>query len=361
MAFDGANFLVVWQDFRSGKQYDVYAARVSPKGKVLDPGGFPVAAGACNQGRPGVAFAGGRYLVVWMDARRYPVYGVFAARVTPAGEVLDPQGIALDVEEAAKIAEARPPGPKWMGDRDYWWQRLASRYLPVVASNGREFLVVYSRDYPFAGGARPKPTAVVVDPEQGEVVAGPVELTGGAHDTLAVCAAPGGWAVVLMDHAQGWGLAPRLAAVFLDRELNTPNAFAKPFSKEPDRLPVEPLDKTLMPENTTTLNPGKGAVAFWRPAAAFDGRQVVVATDFGWRDRRDANAITYVIAVNRLATDGRRFTRPAGTVAASTRQAGQAVANPALVAGPAGETLLVYEHDESVDRQVVEARIMHGR
>lgn len=373
VAFDGANFLVVWQDFRSGKRYDVYAARVSPQGKVLDPEGLPVAAGASNQGRPGVAFAGGQYLVAWMDARRYPVYGIFAARVTPTGNVLDPQGLALDVENPAKIAEARPPRPfggglsqtpsdgrKWMGDRDYWWDRLASRYLPVVASNGRECLVVYARDYPFAGGARPKPMVLAVDPGQGQVVSGPTELTGGAHDAVAACATPRGWTVVLMDHAQGWGLAPRLAAVHLDPQLRTSNAFAKPFSQQPDRLPVEPLDKTLMPENTTTLNPGKGAVAFWRPAAAYDGRQVVVATDFGWRGRRDANAITYVIAVNRLAAGGMKFMHPASIVTASTDRADQAVANPALIAGPAGETLLLFEHDEAIDRQVIEGRLCRG-
>lgn len=361
VAFDGVNFLVVWQDFRSGKRYNVYAARVTPKGEVLDSDGLPVAAGAQNQGRPGVAFAGGRYLVVWMDARRYPVYGIFAARVTAAGKVLDPQGLALDVEEAAKIAEVRPPEPRWMGDRDYWWDRLASRYLPVVASNGRECLVVYSRDYPFAGGARPTPTALTVDPGQGKVISGPTRLTGGAHDALSACATPPGWTVVLMDHAQGWGLAPRLAAVHLDAQLRTSNAFAKPFSKEPDLLPIEPLDKTLMPENATTLNPGKGAVAFWRPAAAYDGRHVVVATDFGWRDRRNPNAITYVIAVNRLAPDGMQFNQASSIIITSTNRPDQAVANPALVAGPSGETLLLYEHDEAIDRQVIRSRVMHDR
>jgi len=358
VAFDGVNFLVVWQDFRSGKRNDIYAARVTPKGKVLDSDGLPVAAGAQNQGRPGVTFAGGRYLVVWMDARRYPVYGIFAARVTPAGKVLDPQGLALDVEDEAKISELRPPKPQWMGDRDYWWQRLASRYLPAVASNGGEYLVVYSRDYPFAGGARPKPTALAVDPRQGKVISGPIKLTGGAHDAVAACATPQGWTVVLMDHAQGWGLAPRLAAVHLDRQLQTSNAFAKPFSKEPDLLPVEQLDETLMPENATTLNPGKGAVAFWRPAAAYDGRHVVAATDFGWRDRRNANAIGYAIAVNRLAPDGMKFIQPSSIITASTDQPDQAVANPALVAGPPGETLLLYEHDEAIDRQVIEGCIL---
>jgi len=360
VSFDGTNFLVAWQDFRSGERYDIYAARVTPEGKVLDRDGFPVAVQGCNQARPGVAFAAGRHVVTWMDARRYPVYGVYAARVTPGGEVLDREGIALDVEDAEKIAELRPPGPQWMGDRDYWWDRLASRYLPLAASDGRQCLVVYTRDRPFASSGRPTPSALLFDPEQGEVTAGPAELPGGAHDTYAACATPQGWAVVLMDHAHGWGLAPRLAAVRLDADLQTADAFAKPHSQQPDRLPVVPLDKRLMPEGTGTLNPGKGAVAFWRPAAAFNGREVVVATDFGWRERRDANAIARVIAVNRLAPGAPRFTQPACTIAASTDRADQSVANPALIAGPAGETLLLYEQDESVDRQVIESRVLEA-
>jgi len=360
VAFDGTNFLVVWQDFRSGKRYDIYAARVRPDGTVLDKDGFAVATQPHNQGRPDVAFASGRYLIAWMDARRYPVYGIFAARVTAAGEVLDPEGLALDVEDTAKIAAVRPPEPTWMGQHDYWWDKLAARYLPAVGSNGRRCLVAYARDYPFAGGARPKPTAVAVDPEQGELVAGPARLTGGAHDTLAVCSTPEGWCVIMMDHAHGWGLAPRLAAVRLDENLQSDDTFAKPHSKEPDHLPVEELSKTLMPEKTVTLNPGKGAVAFWRPAAVFDGRHVVVTTDFGWRARGNANDITYVILVNRLARNGKGFLESKSRVLASTQRADQSVANPALVAGPPGETLLLYEHDTAIGRQVIEARILRG-
>ncbi len=62
VAWDGKNFLVVWQDYRSGKQYDTYGARVSPQGKVLDAGG--VLLDACSHS-PEVASAGnGRSLVV---------------------------------------------------------------------------------------------------------------------------------------------------------------------------------------------------------------------------------------------------------------------------------------------------------
>ena len=137
-----------------------------------------------------------------------------------------------------------------------------------------------------------------------------------------------------------------------------PTPLPSHIPENPNRLPVEELSKTLMPENTGTLNPGKGAVAFWRPTAAFDGRHVVVATDFGWRARNRPNDITYVIAANRLAPHGKAFLEPKSLVLASTQRADQSVANPALIAGPGGETLLLYEHDTAIDRQVIEARIL---
>jgi len=355
VAFDGSNFLVVWQDFRSHKHYDIYAARVSPKGKVLDPGGFVVAAQACNQARPKVAFAGGNFVVAWVDARVYPVYGIYAARVSPEGKVIDGEGFVVDAEDPQAIAKVRPPGQSWMGEHDYWWQHLASRYEPVVASRGEQCLVAFVREKPFAQKDRPVPAAAVVNGATGKIDIPPVLLSSGEHDVPAVCPTKDGWCVVLIDHGHGWSPAARLAAIRLDARLTTRDAFARPGKSEPNRLPLEDFAKTLIPKECGSLNPGKGSVAFWRPAAAWDGKQVVTAFDFGWRNRRDANAITYVIALNRVGPDQSAFTSPASTVVASTTRADQAVANPALAAGSDGQVLLVYEHDQGVDRQTIRA------
>ena len=111
------------------------------------------------------------------------------------------------------------------------------------------------------------------------------------------------------------------------------------------------------PTNAAQLG-SSGNRTHWRPAAAWDGRHVVAAIDFGWRERRDPNAITYVIAANRVAPDAPRLADPKCNVLATTTRADQAVANPALVAGPGGEVLLLWEHDESVERQVIEARTL---
>lgn len=88
--FDGTNFLVAWQDYRGGQDWDVYAARVTPEGKVLDPDGFAVASGPGNQIYPTLASDGKRALAVWSDVRPgfqpevYCLYGTFVQDGKPA-------------------------------------------------------------------------------------------------------------------------------------------------------------------------------------------------------------------------------------------------------------------------------------
>lgn len=93
VAFDGTNHLVVWSDNRSGT-YDIYGARVSPAGSVLNPSGIAVSTAAVDQSTPTVAYDGASYLVAWADTREHPSFGydVFASRVTTAGTVVTPAG-----------------------------------------------------------------------------------------------------------------------------------------------------------------------------------------------------------------------------------------------------------------------------
>jgi len=104
IAYDGTNFFVVWHDFRDSATNgpDIYGARVTPDGTVLDPAGIPISTFANADPSPGaqyvpsVAFDGTNYLVVWTAHRDPdPDYEVYAARVTPDGTVLDPGGIQI--------------------------------------------------------------------------------------------------------------------------------------------------------------------------------------------------------------------------------------------------------------------------
>ena len=116
VAYDGTNYLVVWQTFGSANT-DILATRVTPSGTVLDPGGIVVSTGAGAQAEPDVAFNGTNYLVVWDDNR---VVGsdIYGTRVSKAGVVLEPAGIPISTATNTQFA-------------------------PAVSSAGSNFLVVW--------------------------------------------------------------------------------------------------------------------------------------------------------------------------------------------------------------------------
>jgi hypothetical protein len=120
MAWDGAHYVVVWQDARTGNN-DIYLARVSSAGSVVDAQGVAIASGSFDDREPGIASDGTNSLVVW-DRNQSGVYG---ARVSQAGGILD----------AAAIAIAHEPGPI---------PTLFGR--PVVTWNGSSFVTYYSVD-----------------------------------------------------------------------------------------------------------------------------------------------------------------------------------------------------------------------
>lgn len=94
VVFDGRNYFVVWADYRSGPVADIYGSRVSQAGAVLDPGGIRIARASVGA-RPAVAFNGRNYLVVWEDARAGPNVDLYGARVSRGGRVLDRNGLAI--------------------------------------------------------------------------------------------------------------------------------------------------------------------------------------------------------------------------------------------------------------------------
>ncbi|MBA7482179.1 hypothetical protein ES707_17661 [subsurface metagenome] len=96
VAFDSTNYFVVWLDYRCGYQCDLYGARVSSSGLVLDTAGIMIDTSALSPGPPTVGFDGLNYLVVWSA---YPDVGpprdLYGIRVSQSGEVLDPTAFII--------------------------------------------------------------------------------------------------------------------------------------------------------------------------------------------------------------------------------------------------------------------------
>lgn len=356
VAFDGKNFLVVWQDLRNGTDYEIYAARVGENGEVLDPDGFAVSRRAANQARPAVAFAGGRYVVAWMDARQYPVYGLYATRITPNGKVLDTDGCVLDAQDPSRIAEAMPAGSSWLGDRHYWWDRLSSRFQPVMASDGKVCCVSYLRD---VHANRTTGHVLTVDPATCAVIGEPVALSGEPRARVASCSTPNGW-VLAFDHwLAGWTPVPRLAGLRLDAQSHAPDTVPQRLNRnEPEPANLLDVHKALAGEGGH-YHQGKGHFAFWQTAAAWNGGQTLVAMDYGWRAPKNVNELHYSIVVARFDWGEGGFVNKQPLVCASGSTGdGISVRRPALAAGPDGETLLVYEKNAGIDRLTIECRMM---
>ncbi|MCE5198692.1 MAG: hypothetical protein ABFD54_02340 [Armatimonadota bacterium] len=100
----GSNgYLAVWQDTRSQNGSDIFGCRLGPNGEVLDNMGISISTVNGDQIDPSVAWNGQEYLVVWTD-KRESLSHIYAARVRPTGEVLDPGGILLSGTVANQIA-----------------------------------------------------------------------------------------------------------------------------------------------------------------------------------------------------------------------------------------------------------------
>lgn len=88
VAWDGTNYFVVWQDSRNGHA-DIYGARITPDGTVLDPSSIPICTAPFGQYAPRIAFDGHNYCVVWEDWRNGDYTDVYGCWVTPAGTIID--------------------------------------------------------------------------------------------------------------------------------------------------------------------------------------------------------------------------------------------------------------------------------
>lgn len=97
LAFGSGVFLVVWQELTATRGYDIRGIRVNGDGKILDPTGMSISLESHNQMTPDVAYdpANGRFFLVWADFRSTHNYQIFGARVLADGTLMDGAGIPL--------------------------------------------------------------------------------------------------------------------------------------------------------------------------------------------------------------------------------------------------------------------------
>jgi hypothetical protein len=93
LSSDGTDYLVAWSDARFGC-CSIFGARVTGDGRALDPRGFAIATHGRQQLEPAIAYDGANYLVAWTD-NRSSTADIYGARVTPSGRVLDRRGLLL--------------------------------------------------------------------------------------------------------------------------------------------------------------------------------------------------------------------------------------------------------------------------
>jgi len=88
VAFDGNNYMIAFPQRNSTGGADIFGARVSPSGAVLDgPVGFSIFPDASVSAV--VAFDGENYLVVSGRFSNDTLHDIYGARVNTAGDVLD--------------------------------------------------------------------------------------------------------------------------------------------------------------------------------------------------------------------------------------------------------------------------------
>ena len=186
VASDGENFLVVWHESRSGSS-DIYGARVTRQGTVIDPVGFVISQAADDQCNAVVGYNGTDYLVVWEDYRGGVYDDIYGARVTAEGRVLDPDGIAICTGWRYQICTSLACGSSnslvtWFDPAQLcvYGARVTAQGAvldpagilistwssgePTVAFGGDNFLVVWCSTVGLLG-ARVTPGGTVLDPQ----------------------------------------------------------------------------------------------------------------------------------------------------------------------------------------------------
>jgi hypothetical protein len=106
VAWDGASYLVVWADERSGAGTDVYGARVGSDGGVRDAAGVPISKRPGTQAWPAVSANGDQFIVVWNDDRSATSVDIYGTLVDDSATVTVIDGFAVSTAARDQLRPA---------------------------------------------------------------------------------------------------------------------------------------------------------------------------------------------------------------------------------------------------------------
>ncbi len=295
-AFGGGVFLVVWQDLRNGKDFDVLGARISPDGKVLDAEPIKIAAAPRTQALPDVASDGEGFLVAWQGLEGdSPLYSGFAAQVSADGKV----GPAVKTGASPQVRIA------WGG----------GAYLAAYGASATD-CVLLGRDGKPAGKSA-------------------MAIRSTKEAAFSLSAAPGaGWLIV--GHRSppdpwGWGGpgAMRCAFVAADGKVENPTL-------------QEPSGNWKKLDNWLDVSDGRKTWPWGESASAWDGKRFVAVWPrhhiVGETKSSFANCDLFASRVDRW-----KPLDPAGVPVAATEAEER---QPSLASNGAGTLLCAYEKGE---------------
>ena len=165
IAWDGTNHLVVWTDYRN-ENYDIYAQLVSPSGNLVGSG-FAISTAINTQERPDIAWDGTNYLVVWEDERNgVSNYDIYGQLVSASGTLVGSNFSICLASNTQTYAAVAWDGTNYLvvwGDEDIYGQLVSPsgalvgsnfaistatnwQYWPEIAFDGTNYLVVW-QDY----------------------------------------------------------------------------------------------------------------------------------------------------------------------------------------------------------------------
>lgn len=319
VAWGSGVFLIVWQDFRNGKDYDTVAARVTEDGTLLDPEPIMVAGGPRNQVLPDAASDGESFLVVWQGlVGEETGYRGFAAAVAADGTVSSP------------VETGMTPQPR-------------------VAWNGAHFLAAGGGTGSWQGNVQTVRLAADGRPQGKPGLA--IRGTKPAAFSLSPVPAQG-WLVVChrsQPDPWGWGGPGAMRAVLM-------NADGLPVNEDGVKEPAGVQERL-----PGWLDFGKakrpGAAWPWgASASAFDGRHSVVVWQ---RHHLCGEKFTDFENCDLIAArvDGYRSLDPSGIPVAATASD---ETEPALASSTDGRLLLVYEKRRSATNVQVVGRMLRS-